>query len=118
MRDPEIGQSWFDTDLFFSDAFVDCGPISVEFYYDNTDKSPIDTVLFRDERNPNKFVIQQTIDTTAAGSYAIKYKAYHTLYADNFVELSNPIIFTITDPCDEPVGVTPSSLVDQVYTIT
>ena len=100
---------------------VDCGPISVEFFYDNIDKTPLDTTIFDDVRDPatqNEFIVKYNEEPTLKGSYAFKYKTYHTNYPANFRELQNAIILTIIDPCDEPVAVIPSTLIDQEYTIT
>ena len=121
LRDPEISQPWQASQLFFVDTLVDCGPISLDFYYDNAGKTPLDTNIFEDRRDmstQNELIVKYNEDTSIKGSYAIKYKTYFTNYPDNFRELQNAIIMTIVNPCDAPVDVIPSVLSDMEYTIT
>ena len=121
LRDQPISQPWQASQLFTVDVLVDCGPITVEFFYDNIDRTPLNTTIFddvRDTATQNEFIVKYNEEPTLKGSYAIKYKIYYTNYPANFVELQNAIILTIIDPCDEPVAVIPSTLIDQQYTIT
>ena len=90
LRDPQISQSWQTSQLFFADTLVDCGPISLDFYYDNADKTPLNVNIFEDLRDPitqNQLIIKYNEDVSLKGAYAIKYKTYFTGYPDNFKEL-------------------------------
>ena len=81
-------------------------------------KTPLDTVLFSDARDPNLFSIKQTDDEAKAGVYPISYKAYYTSYSANFIEKTGAFTVIVHDPCDSPNGVTAAALADQEYTIT
>jgi len=78
----------------------------------------LDPNIFSDARVPNVFAVKYTEDVTIDGVYPISYKAYHTSYPSNSQELRPAFTITIIDPCDAPVSVIASNLVNQEYTIT
>ena len=120
LRDNAQVQSWNYSDLFTIATQVDCGPISVDFYNEG-DKSTLDSDLFgdvRDAAGSNTFTVLYTEDVQKAAVYPISYRTYHTQYPDNYKEVTTAFTVTVIDPCDEPIRVTPSALVDQEYTIT
>ena len=53
-----------------------------------------------------------------ANVYPIKYRVYHTNYDSNVVELADPFVITVIDPCDKPASITAPALEAQEYTIT
>ena len=68
----------------------------------------------------NNFATLFTDDVLKKGVYPIKYRVFYSnpAYSANIVTLADPFVITITDPCDDPVIVTASSLIAQEYTIT
>ena len=42
----------------------------------------------------------QTADVGVKGIYPIKYRVYHTIYSGNVVQIADPFIITIVDPCE------------------
>ena len=43
---------------------------------------------------------------------------YHSIYTGNIVTISEPFTVTIIDPCDRPIGLAASNVINQEYTIT
>ena len=121
LRDPAQSQSWLFSALFKIDTQVDCGLISVEFFNAADINSSLDVSLFDDQQNAltsNSFTVFQTQDVAKAGKYPISYRTYYTNYPTNFVDNLSAFTVTVVDPCDNPVSVTASGPIDQVYTIT
>ena len=42
LRDPATSQEWFTDQVMVTNVTVDCGPILVDFYNDDLDKSGLD----------------------------------------------------------------------------
>ena len=80
-----------------------------------------DTEIFLDDRTNAgafNFASLYSEDVSKKGEYLIKYRVYHTTYSANVVQIADPFIITIVDPCEQPVSVTAATLADQEYTIT
>ena len=90
----------------------------MDIFNEDATESALDTAIFDDARDVNKFNILYSQDVTKAGQYQISYRAYFTLYSSNFKENRTAFTITIIDPCDNPVSVTASTLANQEYTIT
>ena len=121
LRDSGSSQTFTTSSMLTSSTPANCGPITVEFYNDNLSKSALDAELFNVDASvqPQSLSVLETQDLGKVGSYPIKYRAYHTNYPDNRVEVSQAFTVTVTDPCRSHIkSVTPSSLTDQSYTIT
>jgi len=115
LRDPEISKPYTINDLVYSDNMSDCDTQSVSFFYDDVSQTPFDTSLFTD--TGSSFKINYTENVLAAGKYYLTYKVKYNSYPLYNVQ-AVPFVITIVDPCDNPVGVTPSTLSAQEYTIT
>lgn len=106
----------FDADaLVTRDTPVDCGPVTVEFFNDDAGQTPVDPNLFiHDATTPSasNLATIYTEDVLLKGDHPLKYRAYYTNYPTNVIEVADPFIVTVIDPCDSPVGLLTSFLED------
>ena len=80
----------------------------MEFFNNDAGETALDTDIFLDDRtNAVDFNLASlyTEDTTKKGTYAIKYRVYHTRYTTNIVTLQDPFTVSIGDPCDLPKSI-------------
>jgi hypothetical protein len=90
LRDSSSSETFTTSSMLSSSTPADCGPITVEFYNDNLSKSALDAELFNIDASsePQSLSVLETQDLGKVGSYTLKYRAYHTNYPDNKVEVS------------------------------
>ena len=67
---------------------VDCGPITVEFFNDDTGKTAIDPALYLDDQTAGGgashfFSVLYSEDVSKKGSYPFKYRVYYSDYPAN-----------------------------------
>ena len=109
LRDNQIERVW-DIDALVSRAtLVDCGPLTVEFFDENTGATPAAAVFDDIRTTPNAFsyASKNIQDVALKGDYPIKYRAYHTNYAadNNIVELDTAFVITVVDPCEDRASI-------------
>lgn len=86
LYEPGIEQAWQPESLISPLTQVDCGPIKVEFF--NDDLSPINTVLFADDRTTapsNFFRTLLNSDESTDGPYPFRYRVSHEAYPGNVI---------------------------------
>ena len=83
LRDPQIDLLWDINNLITKETLVDCGPLSVEFYNDDAGQTSLDPDILLDDRAAFNLVSLSTDDVLKKGSYPLKYRVYHTIYASN-----------------------------------
>ena len=116
LRDQQIEKIWKVQDLATIVMPYNCGTVTTEFFYEDT--SPFDTSIFNDWRiSPNSFQVLYTESLDDVGIYEITYRVQFASYPSLSLVQEFPFTVTIVDPCDDPTSVTPSTLVDQEYTI-
>ena len=119
LRDAGKTYTWLDSDLYSMDTLIDCGDITVDFFIDDEEKTPLNPWLFRQTNDPSAFIILQTQDVDLKGVYEIRYEIVFIKYPEVSAELASPFVVTVVDPCDNPESlVTSSDLLDQKYIIT
>ena len=101
--------------MYSIDTLVDCGSITVDFIHDGI--KIVDSDLFGQSPDP-AFIVKETQDVNLKGDYPIFYKVSLSSYPETSAQSTVPFTITVIDPCDAPVGITSSVLVDQEYTVT
>ena len=81
---------------------IDCGDITVDFFIDDEEKTPLNPWLFRQTNDPSAFIILQTQDVTLKGVYEIRYEIKFVKYPLVSAEIASPFVVTVIDPCDNP----------------
>ena len=74
LRDTELVQPWQDSDLYALDTLVDCGPITVEFFNNDSGLTALDPDLFSSRQDPSVFVVKETGIESKAGVYPIVFR--------------------------------------------
>ena len=118
LRDPKYSQDWTINDLATSPTDVDCGPMVASFQY--RQGGDLDSSIFNvvTGSNPNKFEILSTEDESKVNQYEIIYIVKYNDYQGTSVSSQDFFEIEIIDKCDEPVSISPSTLVNQEYTVT
>lgn len=86
---------------------LDCGELTVNFFYDDGLKTPLDPAfLFDDRSHPvtETFSTMYSEDLSLVGDHTIKYEVFYTDYPMAGGPESEPFTVTVIDPCDEPVS--------------
>ena len=84
------------------ETLIDCGDITVDFFIDDEEKTPLNPWLFRQTSDPSAFIILQTQDVTLKGVYEIRYEIKFVKYPLVSAEIESPFVVTVIDPCDNP----------------
>jgi hypothetical protein len=121
-RNEQASQAWNSINLVQDAKSLDCGSLTVEFFY--SDETPIDSTIFQDDRSnspSNLFTVTQAVDDDYHyGSYEITYNVFYTDYPDISVKQNLPFVITVVDPCGmaSENSLSQSTVVDQAYTVT
>lgn len=85
-----------------TDAWVDCGNLQVNFYLNDGSKTPLDPLIFKDDRAgglPFKFTTLQTFDQNHIGDYDISYTIFYEDYTTNSIDNSESFLIQILPAC-------------------
>lgn len=100
---------------------VDCGPLSFEFFADDSDESELDDKLFTFEQTEQSSVTfsaythPDTIDedlSDKSGIYAVKFRTFFDHYPDNVLTAKGSFAITVVDPCANLASVLSSAIAD------
>jgi hypothetical protein len=111
-------QSWIIDDVATPLSGVNCGDMSVEFFYKQGGQ--LDQTIFNInyDHSPYKFEVMKIDDTSKEDTYEITYQVSYADYADTTVASQDSFEIEIVDLCADMVSISPSTLVDQEYTLT
>ena len=100
------------------DTFVDCGPLVVEFFNDDKEKSPINNKIFLDDRSTIRedetfsFAVRSSENEEIRGQYPIKYLVTLENYSTKQlgVERDESFVIRIGEPSNLVINTVPEWL--------